>query len=239
MRLVVNDIELFKSVFRNIELLSDSTDFILGENGLKLSVLSRGHTIFYECIFDRSFFTEYECERMDIFSLDSGELKKILRKCKGDELELSFDESCTIRNGSKEFELNLLEVEYDAHPGLPSIPYIYSIDVPIGFLKESLKDSEMFSNEICLMTANDLMRISSMGVLGRYSNECHSDKELDASVSYYSIEKVMTILGADKVSDRIMLKGGTDLPLVMEISNLADDVRLTGLVAPIQKKQEP
>jgi len=234
MRIVTDEVDLFKSVFKNIGLLADNVDFVFDENeGLGISLLDHSHIVFYSCRFLTTFFTEYEYAGQGTYSLDATELNKILKKCRGDELEIVFDEDCRIRNGSKTFTLGLLDVDTNRTPVPPSIPYTYSIDVPMSFLKESIKDCEMYGHFISFNATDYTFKAYSEGMMGKYFNEYTSDKELEPSESKYNVDKVAIILGADKINDIVTVKGGTDIPLVLEITSPAEDVRVMGLIAPV------
>lgn len=235
MRIELTEVGLFKSVFKNVGLLSDGVDFVFDEEqGLKIAMLDKSHVIYYSCHFMKSFFIDYEYELPGVYSLDSTELGKVLRKCTGDELIMEFHENkCVIRNGTKTFTLTLLDVEANNNPAPPNLPYVYSVDVPYKHIKESLKDCDMYGNKVSFNTRGHSLYLTGEGMMGKYSNEYTSDKELEATNSTYGIEKIMTILGADKISDRIIVKGGNDMPLILEITNVAEDVRLEGLVAPV------
>lgn len=235
MRIELTEVGLFKSVFKNIGLLSDGVDFVFDEEqGLKIAMLDKSHVIYYSCHFMKSFFIDYEYELPGVYSLDSSELGKVLRKCTGDELIMEFHESkCVIRNGTKTFTLTLLDVEANNNPAPPNLPYVYSVDVPYKYIKESLKDCDMYGNKVSFNTKEHSLYLTGEGMMGKYSNEYTSDKELETTNSTYGIEKIMTILGADKISDRIIVKGGNDMPLILEITNVAEDVKLEGLVAPV------
>lgn len=235
MRIELTEVGLFKSVFKNVGLLSDGVDFVFDEEqGLKIAMLDKSHVIYYSCHFMKSFFIDYEYELPGVYSLDSTELGKVLRKCSGDELIMEFHESkCVIRNGTKTFTLTLLDVEANNNPAPPNLPYVYSVDVSYKYIKESLKDCEMYGNKVSFNTKGHSLYLTGEGMMGKYSNEYTSDKELETTNSTYGIEKIMTILGADKISDRIIVKGGNDMPLILEITNVAEDVKLEGLVAPV------
>ena len=235
MRIELTEVGLFKSVFKNVGLLSDGVDFVFDEEqGLKIAMLDKSHVIYYSCHFMKSFFIDYEYELPGVYSLDSTELGKVLRKCSGDELIMEFHESkCVIRNGTKTFTLTLLDVEANNNPAPPNLPYVYSVDVPYKHIKESLKDCDMYGNKVSFNTKGHSLYLTGEGMMGKYSNEYTSDKELETTNSTYGIEKIMTILGADKISDRIIVKGGNDMPLILEITNVAEDVKLEGLVAPV------
>lgn len=235
MRIELTEVGLFKSVFKNIGLLSDGVDFVFDEEqGLKIAMLDKSHVIYYSCHFMKSFFIDYEYELPGVYSLDSTELGKVLRKCSGDELIMEFHENkCVIRNGTKTFTLTLLDVEANNNPAPPNLPYVYSVDVPYKHIKESLKDCDMYGNKVSFNTKGHSLYLTGEGMMGKYSDEYTSDKELETTNSTYGIEKIMTILGADKISDRIIVKGGNDMPLILEITNVAEDVKLEGLVAPV------
>lgn len=235
MRIELTEVGLFKSVFKNVGLLSDGVDFVFDEEqGLKIAMLDKSHVIYYSCHFMKSFFIDYEYELPGVYSLDSSELGKVLRKCSGDELIMEFyDNECVIRNGTKTFTLTLLDVESNNNPAPPNLPYVYSVDVPYKYIKEGLKDCDMYGNKVSFNTKGHSLYLIGEGMMGKYSNEYTSDKELEATNSTYGIEKIMTILGADKISDRIIVKGGNDMALILEITNVAEDVKLEGLVAPV------
>ena len=235
MRIELTEVGLFKSVFKNVGLLSDGVDFVFDEEQReKIAMLDKSHVIYYSCHFDKSFFIDYEYELPGVYSLDSSELGKVLKKCAGDELIMEFyDNECVIRNGTKTFTLTLLDVEANNNPAPPNLPYVYSVDVPYKYIKESLKDCEMYGNKVSFTTKGHSLYLEGEGMIGKYSNEYTSDKELETTNSTYGIEKIMTILGADKISDRIIVKGGKDMPLILEITNIAEDVKLEGLVAPV------
>lgn len=234
MRMMINEVDVFKSAFRNVALLADSVDFVFDENeGLGISMLDHSHIVYYSCRFLPTFFTDYEYVGQDTYTLDATELNKVLKKCRGDGLEMIFDEECTIRNGSKTFTLGLLDVDDNRTPIPPSISYTYRIEVPMNFLKESIKDCEMYGHFISFGTSDYTFKLFSDGMMGKYSNEYTSSKELMATESKYNTEKISMIMGADKVSDLITIMGGNDMPLMLEITNPAEDVIVKGLVAPV------
>ncbi len=237
MRCVINDIAAFKQCFKGLGVLCDSIDFICETDGIRLEILDKSHITFVKATFKESFFTEYENDKPEIYSVDADEFEKVLKKVKGDELVLEFDESLTITNGGKRFVLYLMDVEYNAHPGMPNIPYAYNVDIPYGFLKESLADCGMYSIQTVITTKDNVLTFNADGTLGEYSNSYETTKDLEPCRTKFSIEK-LKIMQTDKISEYVNIKTGNDLPILLTAMNLSEDLTMQMMIAPWVDKEE-
>lgn len=229
MRMEITDIEAFKAVFKNIDSLSDNINLICTTEEMKFNLLDRTHTTFIGCTFEKAFFNEYDVTEEETYSVSASEFNKVLKKCKGTVM-IEFDESLIVHNGSKKFKLNLLEPEYDNTPSMPTIPYKYNVNVPVKFYKESLSDCLMFSGDIEILTDEDKLVFASDGMLGAYTNSYDCDKQLESSKAKFSIEKLQ-MANAEKINDTVNIKGGDDMPVLMEITN-PSGLKFTCMVAP-------
>lgn len=238
MRCVINNIESFKACFKGIDTITDNINFSCNKKEMRYDLLDKTHTVFISCVFERGYFTEYEIKADDVYSVDATEFNKVLKKCKGDEVILEFDESLTLKNGSKKFTLNLLEEEYGNIPSLPLIDYKYDAEVSHEFFKESLSDCEMYSDDVMIHVEGDDVTFYSAGVLGEYQNT-FTDEEMNAMAcdGKYRIEK-LKVLDTKKISNIISLQGGEDVPILVTAANVPQDLTLRMMIAPIIGEDE-
>lgn len=229
MNIIINDVDMFKSAFKKIDVLTDTLDFVCtNEEGIKCQLLDKSHIMFVKYHFSKEFFEEYELDNDDKFSIAADEFLKVLKKCKGNELILEFGEDLKIRNGSKTFTLRLVENDA-AIPDLPMLRYTYKVNVPITFWKESLSDCQLFETDVHITTNEEGVIISDSGMMGEYSN-IYYENGLDNTHSKFNIEK-LDLLDSRKISDNITLKGGDDMPILCEVENPIG-VLMSWLLAP-------
>ncbi len=110
------------------------------------------------------------------------------------------------------------------------MPYDYKVEIPISFLKETLKDIKLFSNDVFINTAEYDFTLSSEGTTGSYANKYICEKSLENSNAKFSAERFTTMLGADKVADKVTIKGKSDSPLTVELENIG--ITLKYMLAP-------
>lgn len=223
------NVESFKSLFNSIDIFED-VKFICTPEEIKFKALDKSHTTFVQVSMNNDYFLDYECESIEEFCIDVLKVKKCLKSIKN-ELILKYDAGkIVLKSGNKKFELFEVDSDYSS-PDLPKIPCDYSATIPLSFMKECLKDCELFSQEIYFNTSNNEFKISTEGVDGVYDNTYTCDKELEPSRCKFNTEKMKILLGADKISSEVTIRGKTDTPLTLSIKDTGITVEY--LLAPL------
>ena len=229
------DVNSFKSIFSTIDSIIESVTFECYEDRVEINALDKSNTIFMSCKLYEDYFVKYNIKEPDRFSVDVSELKKCLKSCKNN-LIVKFDESyCHLISESKKFKIFLLNDDFSTPKPKMGREYDYSTHVPVKEMKEMTKNIELFSRDVNIITSPDDISFCTQSHMGEFScSYGASDGEMKETDNYYSIEKVKTCLGSDKVADSVLLQGCTDYPLFLTFEN--DGINVQYMIAQIIKE---
>lgn len=237
MKCEIADVASFKSLFNTIDDVFDEMVFNYDQEGIRFGGLDKPHILFMFVNLDQDYFVDYECAEPGTFALQVSEIKKILKNVK-DNLSIEYkDNKIILSSNNKKFSLFEHEVDYSSTPTLPEVPYIFNVNIPINFIKDSLKDIALFSDSIKINTTQNDFIVSCAGTMGDYSNKYICDKELEESSSVYRNKYIKIMTGADKVADVMTIKGANDTPLTIELENMGITVKY--MLAPVIEATEP
>lgn len=219
------DVVGFKSLFNSINDIFNEITFTCDSEGIRFDGLGGGYVIFMFVNLDEDYFIEYECPEPDMFTLNVNELKKVLKSCK-DQLTIeNVDNKVILTSKNKVFTLYEYDTDYAGNNNPPDILYDYKVEVPISFLKETIKDIKLFSEDVIIRTSEYDFIMECEGTTGEYSNKYVCAKSLEATKSKYNRSWVEIMLGADKVNDTMTIKGKNDAPLTIEVENIGVNVK--------------
>lgn len=231
----ISDVVGFKSIFNSIDALIDNLTFECYDDRVEINVIDGSRTVFMSCTLESHYFCEYRISEVDRYSIDVTEFKKILKSCK-DELKILFDETCSIQSGAKLFKIGLLNDDFSVQKPSISRGAFEDAHVPVKFMKDTTKDVMMFANDVKITFKGNIVTFSTYGTMGNFSCEHLEEHEFDSSVeSYYAIEKIKNSLGADKVSDEVMISMQQDSPLFLIFSG--EGITVEFMIAPIIKEE--
>ena len=223
------NIEGFKSIFNNLGDVVDTVVFECYNDRVEFNALDRSSTVFLSCIFGMDYFLSYECPESDRFSIDSTEMKKVLKSCR-DELTLTFDDSSLmIESTTKKFQLVLIDENYDPiRP--PQVEHFVKFDVPVKYLKSMVKDIELFAKDVTINTLGNQVSFNTEGHSGKFMDIYEVNDDFSPKKVKVSTDKLKTCLGSDKVSDDMILEIDTDMPLILRQEG--EGISLTYMIAP-------
>ena len=240
MRLELYNPSILKDTFEAIGHIIDECKLNFTEDGLTINALDKSHITFIMVDYDKTLFDSYQCEEPESIIIDTDKLMKIFKRVKGDDiLFLETDNSNLIikfqSESSRQFRISLIDEEYDT-PIPPNIEYPLSIKLPNYIIKDSLDDSKLFGGNIVFTTDEDYLHICSQtasGVFGGSHLKYLHGENINASVrSGYSIEKLIDIFRASKLSKTCTISLGDDLPLSVMFEVPGERASISFLLAP-------
>jgi len=236
-KLVLDDSNILETSFKAISSIVPEVQIQAGEDGLKLDALDQSHITFVHLELNIELFEEYQCDGSVTINVDTEELMKVLKRADSDDIvELSVDEDnliITFRGEAERiFMIRLIDMEYSA-PKPPEVNHPNQFEVPFDLLKNSIKDTEIVSDNISLTIDEKHFGVYAEGELGetriRY---LHGEKINEEARSVYSLDKIKEILKADKFSDSVIIAMGTNMPICLTLETVGADAVLEFMVAP-------
>ena len=231
----IDDISLFKIFFDVIYEETDAVELACNTTGMKVSILDKSHTCFYEVFYDNSFFDLFDVDGAEVVILDIDDLVKILKNThKDDYLTLSSDEDRVVakfeHDGNRRvFELVQLS-DFMESPVPPEIPATCTVELALDDLGQTLKDFDVFKSGSCHMVVGDEFTLTSKADASMQYNHV-VDTEFDGiGDAYYTVDYLKNIVKFKKIDKNVTLKFGDTLPLMWEVKNAW--VAVKGLIAP-------
>ena len=217
----------FKSIIETTEKIMDEIIFTADNEGLRFSVLDRGHTSFFNSDFKNSYFDEFYLDDYETFGVDTKELLKVLKRGKSDDLmkvEVNNFKITIIFDGKSKrtFYINQIDIDYDA-PTMPQIKHPVNEEISFKEFRDTIKDCELFDERFTIETKEHIITISNDGEFGGYSGEMITDSELENTTSHFAIEKISEVFKL-AISDDMILQVGNDIPLILKWE---DNFRMT------------
>ncbi len=242
-KLELDDPDILKSAFNSISSIVDEVQIQVDSEGMRLDALDRAHITFVHLELKKEVFDEYECKKPEKINVDTEELMKVLRRGKpGDRLIISNDESNLLLTfegeATRQFKIRLIDIEYES-PTPPEIEYENEFDVPFHLLKDSIADTDIFSDKITFKINKEKFIATAGGEFGDAQIEYyHGEKIKEPAKSTYSLDKIKEMLKAEGFSETATINLGNDMPLKLMLKMPADEGELCFLLAPRLEAEE-
>ena len=238
MKLELYNPSIIKDAFDTVGRIIDECKLTFTSEGLSIHALDKSHITFISLEFKRTLFDTYEFRESENVIIDTQQLNNILKRCRNDDiLTMYTDESNLILNfkgeAEKEFSIRLIDSEYET-PVPPRLEYPVSINVPSSLINESLGDAKVYAENVKFQVDQDYLHIrTDDGTFGDvHSKYIHGENVNTAVQSKFSIEMLMNIFKAAKLSKTCELGLGEDMPLTVKFILPADDGLVEFLLAP-------
>lgn len=245
MYLVISDIDAWKNFFDIIYDNSNIIELKLDQDKCKISLLNNSHIAFYDIEYSKEFFDSYQVNEIESVLIFVEDFYKILKSSnKGDVMSLSTDEAHLIvsfenKSNRRVFEIPLGE-DYGSSPVPPSIDYDGSISVLLNDLKAPVHDlDKIVKTDRFKMIVDDgiLKIISPSDSMTQYKHEIDVESNVTGNV-IVNTEYISQLLKLNKIDKTVTLKIGNGIPLSWNISSPFEDVKVSGLIAPIIEEED-
>ena len=231
----IDDVATFKAFFDVVYEETDSVELACNSVGMKVSVLDRSHTCFYEVFYDGSFFDLYDVDGAEVVVLDIDDFVKVLKNShKDDYLTLSSDADRVVAKFEHDGSRRVFEMvqvsDFMESPVPPELNSQCTVHLNVDDLIQSLKDLDVFKCGSCHIVCNDEFTIASKPDASMKYNQvldCDKDGNGDA---YYTTDYLKQITRFKKIDKTVTLAFGDTMPLTWIVQN--DDVTVKGLIAP-------
>ena len=237
MKLELYNNNILKDIFETINMIVDEIGIECDNEGIRLQAIDRSHITFVSLDLKSSLFDEYTCETPEKICLDTGELMKVLKRCKNNDLlkwesdisnlHLTFEGDST-----REFNIRLIDLEYES-PQPPELNPPVTLKLPVETLNDFLGDIELFGETIQFTVDENYFTASGDGDFGDSTVKyLHGEHVREVVVSRFNIARIKDMLRAKKLNKEINLKLGTDMPLILEYDINIGEGLLSFLLAP-------
>ena len=245
MLLEITDIVPLKTFF---DIIYDSSSIIelrLDQFKCKISLLNNSHVAFYDVEYSKDFFNTYQVDDIESVLIFVEDFYKILKSAtKDDIMTLSTNESNLIitfenKSNRRVFEIPLGD-DYGQSPTPPSIDYNGSIMVSLDDLKAPVHDLDKIIKTDrfkMILNENVLKIISPSDSMTQYSQEIEVESNINGNV-IVNIDYISQLLKLNKVNKVVEFKIGNGIPLSWNITSPMEDVKMSGLIAPIIEDAE-
>ena len=236
MKFELSDFKPFVSIMDTANKILDEVKFECDSQGVRFKALDKSHICFYSAIFDKSYFDEYVIDEPTNFLVDTTELLKVLKRGKGDDtltVEDNEDSVKLVFTGESRRTFTIRQIDAEYHSPTPPVSQ-HPVNVELGFdtFKEAVKDCELFEKKFDLEYKDERIWISVDNVTGGTVNEIITDDHFDENYkSTYSSEMVKDIFGLN-FTQFINVSFGNDMPLVLKLQTLSEDLTVEYLLAP-------
>ena len=230
----LDDWEVLKKIFTNISEIIDEVSIECHVDKLKFKAIDRSHVCFFECIIHSGLFDKYVLLQEFYLYIDLDELIKVLKRGNKKDIlvfKADYDEFHIIfeNKNKREFSLTQLDSLEEARE-LPVMDYDVSFECNFDFLKNALKDADLYSDRLKFSCSDYLLILSCEGRNGNYSNEYTLDDSFVDCSSSYSIGWLFKVLNTKLSSNDLKINMGQDYPMLIEMN--MDFVELKYLIAP-------
>ena len=235
MMLGIDDISIFKIFFDVVYEETDAVELACNSQGMKISILDKSHTCFYEVFYDASFFDLFDVDGAEVIVLDIDDLCKILKKShKDDYLTLSADGERVVAKFEHDGNRRVFElvqvVDFTESPVPPTLNTDCQVTISVDELSQSLSDFDIFKTGSCHMVCDDGFVLSSKNDAAmKYSHSIDCDVN-GTGDAYYTVDYLKNIVKFKKIDKDVTLMFGDTMPLKWEVKS--DLVCVSGLIAP-------
>lgn len=243
-RVDIYDVKMFACFFDVISSVGDcDKDILLNfkEEGLRVDILNRSHTQFFNALFDSAFFDEYSIPSPEEIVVDSYEFFNIIDSArKGESLAIEITDD-TIKYlfgcwGGRVIETPLSSGD-SAVAVPPSIDYRNRVEFQLSDLKPVLTDLDKLVNSSeCFLKIkdNDFFITSTGKSMMDYQNRVQgANIEGDNCQSKYNVKFLLGLCKFKDVDNDITMKLGDDMPLSWAVNSPDNLVECKGLIAPL------
>ena len=245
MQLTLGDSGIIKTCFEAVGDIVDEVQILVESKELRLAALDRSHITFITLKLKNGLFDEYQLDEPLKLNVDTEELLKVLKRSKSDDIvTFKADEGNLIvifENGDtkRTFKIRLIDIDYEP-PSPPDLEWPIEVkDIPFALFKQGIQDAEVVSDKVCLGVDSEYFKMSAEGEFGDNDMQYLHGLKIDGTVkSIYSLEKIKSMLKADKFSPEIQLKLGNDMPLHLSLILDSGDGILSFLLAPRIESEE-
>ena len=243
--LEISDINSWKNFFDMIFDSSTIVELKLDQEKCKITLLNNSHIAFYDVEYTKDFFDVFDVDGVESVLIYVEDFYKILKSVKKDDVLILESDENTLKvifehDGNRRlFELPQGE-DYSDVPPLPSIEYegtfilsIKDLEAPVNDL-----DSIIKTNKFTMITDSDELKIiSPTESMTQYLQVINIDNTISNKV-IVDLNYVKQLLKLKKISDIVEFSIGENKPLKWKVVSPFEDIKLTGLIAPIIEEEE-
>ncbi len=238
-KIVTYNNNIIKSAFIGIGHIVDEIKIRIDHDGLYCDALDKSHICFAHLELKESVFDEYTISEPVSLNVDANGFMEVLSRCKPkDILTLESDEDNLIitfdGDSSRQFRIKLIDREYET-PTPPSVEHSFVCEISTNILKDASSDVDLFSDKIHFYHKykDDCLYIDGDGNFGETTCKYLIEPEKDGIAnSFYPLDKLKDFMKSEKFSDKIQLKSGENIPLIIEFILPNDEGVLSYLLAP-------
>ena len=235
MKFCLSNVKDFKNIITTAELVLNEIKFEADNDGLRFRGFDGGKTSFFSVDFKKEYFDEYSIENPETIVVDSSELIKVMKRVKNDDnVCITIDDyAFTVKvNDKKSFKINAIDIEYDT-PNLPNIELPINTMVDFNDFKDSINDSTLYTNTFTIESDSGALIVSANGTLGEYNSELLVGDELEKGCkSMFNSNLLLSFFKLSGLADMVSLHMGTQLPMLLEVTDDLEEVAVELLVAP-------
>ncbi len=241
MRVVLQDIEIFRNAMDTISSFITEGTFKFEKDGVNLMAMDPSSVAMLILKMLPSMFLEYNVNSESI-TIPMQEFTKIVKRCKPSE-RMIFEKKenkflITIEGDYKrKFYLPIIEPSESVLKA-PNLKFNSIIKIESSVVENGIKDAEMVSDNIILIANKDQFVMRAVGtnsnaelVIDKNSSSLISIETKEDSQAKYSIDYLDRILKATKLSKQIEIKFSTNYPLEIDFVK-KDKLKLVFILAP-------
>ena len=236
--MTLSNVKEFKNIFIVAETILTEIKLECDNDGMRFRGLDGGHTSFFEANFKKSYFTSYELDNVDNIIIDTSEINKIFKRIKNDDdISIVIDTNFLLikvssEKNEKTFKLNSVDMEYDS-PNMPNIEYPVSFTINFKEFKENVTDANLFEDRLRMKVESDNLIIFNNSMMGEYESKLKLETSYENTyTSTFSMELINRIFKLTSLSNEININMGTDMPMLMTLNDLFEDIEVKFLTAP-------
>ena len=237
MRLELSNPRIFKDIFESITHIVDEIQLNFDNDGIHCNALDKSHITFCNLELKPSLFDEYECNTPENVLLDTERFMKILKRMNNNDImRMGLDEGNFIiifeGDATREYKIRLLYEEYES-PQPPMIDHPVYVNIPTNVMLDSLKDLDVFSENLSLSVDEDYLFIKGGTDFGDGEIKyLHGETVQEYVESKFNINNLNDMFRSSKLSKYVKLGLGTDMPLKVLFELTTGEGELSFLLAP-------
>jgi proliferating cell nuclear antigen len=248
--------KVLKTIVETLSSIIDETTFTITPQEFRVKAMDPSRICLLQLIITRENFDSFECDEPVKVSLNLDDLGKIMKRAaSSDAITLVHeDEAHRIKvlmrreeqSRSRTFSLGLLDLDIEEIPmgSLLSIEYSSGWSTDPDFLKEAIKDAEIYSEIINIEARENIgLTYSSAGQIGEMKYELGLENFLEEDIAgeekgSYSVVFLKAILKLQSITEALRVSLKTDHPIKMEF-DLLEGGKLSYFLAPRVEETTP
>jgi DNA polymerase III sliding clamp (beta) subunit (PCNA family) len=237
-KLQLGDLGILKSLVNSICNISTDFCFTVDENGLSGNGINTGHTLFYTYNLEPSVFNEFSVSEKTVVNVDCDEIKKVMSRAGSSDvgyLSIVDDELNIIFEGNSKRSYTLrLQESVDEGLDLPQIDLECKLNLPLSVIKDGIKDTKLFSDQLIILEVNpDKVIISGKSDKSKFNVEyIHGEKVNGNYRSTFDVSLFEDAISQVNFTDSIELQLGTNKPIKVITKLVTEDGNYQTLIAP-------